>query len=297
MEDLRESLAAYEVCRPQPPEGLSFEEFLRWGDEDTWAEWVDGEVIVLAPASAPHQKVKGFLCAVMRECAHHHHSGAVLDAPFPVRLPERLRRGREPDILFVRREQLPHLKETYFDGSPDVIVEIVSPESRIRDYKIKYTEYEAAGVGEYWLVEPNLRQVIFYRLGTDGRFHPETPDEQGIFRSEAFPGFWLNVGWLWQDPLPSVEDINLQDSGGYSCVYGKGKRDGKLEGKREAARQFLATRFGGQSADIQETMKELTDLNTLNYVLRELFLVNGLEEARNVLNNGLRHQNLLEKDE
>jgi len=292
MEDLREALAEYEVSRPQPPAGLSFEEFLHWGDEDTWAEWVDGEVIVLAPASAPHQIIKGFLYAVMREFAHHHQSGAVLDAPFPVRLPEHLRRSREPDIFFVRREKLPRLKETFFDGSPDVIVEIVSPESHTRDYKVKYMEYEAAGVGEYWLVDPDRRQVIFFRLGADGRFHPEMPDNQGVFRSEAFPGFWLNAGWLWQDPLPSVEDINLQESGGYSRVYGKGKQ----EGKQETAREFLALRFGEHSADIQEIVKDLSDLDTLNNVLRELFSVDTLEDARNVVHRGVRDQQLLEKD-
>ena len=57
--ELREALAEYVVSRPSSPKGVSFEEFLAWGDEDTWAEWVDGEVIVLSPASESHQKVKG----------------------------------------------------------------------------------------------------------------------------------------------------------------------------------------------------------------------------------------------
>ena len=140
----------------------------------------------------------------MSEFARCHQLGLVLDAPFLVRLPEHLRRGREPDIIFVRSEQLSRLKETYFDGSPDVIVEILSPESYIRDRKIKYGEYEAAGVREYWLIDPDRRPAEFFRLGTDGRYHPEAPDEQGVFRSEAFPGFWLKGAWLWQDPLPSI---------------------------------------------------------------------------------------------
>lgn len=204
VKDLREALAEYMASRPQPPGKLSFEEFLTWCDEDTWAEWVDGEVIILTPASLRHQKIKMFLAGVMGEFARHHQSGLVLDAPFLVRLPEHLRRGREPDIIFVRSERLSWLKETYFDGSPDVIVEILSPESYIRDRKIKYGEYEAAGVREYWLIDPDRRQAEFFRLGADGRYHLETPDMQGVFRSEAFPGFWLKSAWLWQDPLPSI---------------------------------------------------------------------------------------------
>ncbi|RMF86648.1 MAG: Uma2 family endonuclease, partial [Nitrospinota bacterium] len=39
------------MAKPEVPGKLSYEEFLAWCDEDTWAEWVDGEVILLTPAS------------------------------------------------------------------------------------------------------------------------------------------------------------------------------------------------------------------------------------------------------
>jgi Uma2 family endonuclease len=210
VDELREALAEYAVT--QLTLKMSLEEFLDWGDEDTWAEWVDGEVIVLSPSTAVHQDIKGFLYAVMRGYARYHRHGKVLDAPFAVHLPERLRRVREPDIFFVRREHLPQLKETTFEGGPDVIVEIVSRDSRTRDRKEKYGEYEAAGVWEYWLIDPALRKAEFFRLGADGRFHPAATDEQGIFRSEAIPGFWLRTDWLWQDPLP-LETVVLKEMG------------------------------------------------------------------------------------
>jgi len=224
----------------------------------------------------------------MDEFTLHHSSGEVLDAPFPVRLPERLRRGREPDIIFIRREQLPRLKRTHFDGSPDVIVEVVSPESESRDYQEKYEEYEAAGVGEYWLVDPDRRRADFFRLGADGRFHPVTPDEQGVYHSEAFPGFRFHVDWLWRDPLPTIEEITLGDPDGYRRVYGRGV----LEGKQAAAREFLALRFGERAADIREMVKELNDLEMLNDTLRQLFTADSLEEARDVVHKGLRDQGL-----
>ena len=41
--------------------GMSYAEFLEWCDEDTLAEWVDGEVIMASPASAVHQILVGFL--------------------------------------------------------------------------------------------------------------------------------------------------------------------------------------------------------------------------------------------
>ncbi|MCS7240925.1 MAG: hypothetical protein NZ651_06755 [Candidatus Bipolaricaulota bacterium] len=39
---------------------MTLEEFLAWGDEDTWAEWENGEVLVLAPASLRHQILRKF---------------------------------------------------------------------------------------------------------------------------------------------------------------------------------------------------------------------------------------------
>ncbi|MEW6772266.1 MAG: Uma2 family endonuclease [Bacillota bacterium] len=204
MDEVREAIGQYEAPRAAPPGRMSFEEFLAWCDEDTWAEWVDGEVIVLTSASGKHQKVKGFLYKVLSEFVDYRQAGIVFDAPFVVRLPEPLCRGREPDILYISNERMSLLKETYCDGAPDLIVEITSPESIARDRGEKYVEYEAAGVREYWLVDPDRQQAEFYRLGENRRYRSIPPDERGVFESEVLPGFWLKVDWLWQERLPSV---------------------------------------------------------------------------------------------
>ncbi|QGP91900.1 Putative restriction endonuclease [Neomoorella glycerini] len=201
---IREAAVTYETGRSLPEGKLTFEEFLAWCDEDTWAEWVDGEVIVLTPAKRKHQDIKGFLYSVIREFLHYKKTGRVFDAPFLVRLPGTLRRGREPDILYVSNEKLPLLKETYMDGPPDLIVEITSPESLARDRGEKYVEYEAAGVQEYWLIDPDRQEAEFYRLGENGRYRTIAPGGKGVYCTEILPGFWLKVDWLWQDPPPSV---------------------------------------------------------------------------------------------
>lgn len=153
---------------------MTFEEFLDWLDEDTWAEWVDGEVIVFAPASVRHQSLRDFLLIVLRSIAEATDAGIVLSAPFLMRLPTRPS-GRAPDILFVRKEHLDRLRDTYLDGPADLVVEVVSPDSIGRDRGEKFVEYEAAGVPEYWLVDPDRGQVEAYHRGTDGRYHPIRP--------------------------------------------------------------------------------------------------------------------------
>lgn len=53
--EVRETALNYGDDRPLPPGRMTFDEFLAWCDEDTWAEWVDGEVVILTPAARKHQ--------------------------------------------------------------------------------------------------------------------------------------------------------------------------------------------------------------------------------------------------
>jgi len=187
----------------QPPKArMTFEEFLDWCDEDTWAEWVDGEVIVFSPARDRHQGVSDFLISVLKFYVELRGLGWVRSAPFLMRLPNRPS-GREPDILFVAKDRLAIIQETYLDGPADVVVEIVSPESVGRDRGDKFLEYETAGIKEYWFIDPDRRQTEFYRLGEGGQYQLVIGGAEGVFHSQVIPGFWLKIQWLWQDPWPS----------------------------------------------------------------------------------------------
>ncbi|OIQ09528.1 hypothetical protein MOOR_09130 [Moorella thermoacetica] len=81
-------------------------------------------------------------------------------------------------------------------------------------------EYEAAGVREYWLIDPVRQQAEFYRLGDNDRYHTVAPDTIGIYQSEVIPGFWLKVEWLFRDPPPAAITC-LKDKGNFflNCTY------------------------------------------------------------------------------
>jgi Uma2 family endonuclease len=190
-----------------PPAGpVTFEEFLAWCDEDTHAEWVDGAIIMMSPASDHHQDLVEFLITILRLFNESQQAGWVRVAPFIMRTSVRPS-GREPDILFVTKERMHLIQPTFLDGPADLIVEIVSPESIGRDRGDKFVEYEAAGIREYWLIDPLRQQAEFYQLDDKGLYRAAAIDADGIYRSSVLAGFWLHVAWLWQHPLPPVLSV------------------------------------------------------------------------------------------
>ena len=61
--------------RPSPPEPLTYEEFLAWADEDTYAEWVNGRVEFMSPVSREHATVAEFLLKIISTFAELRRAG------------------------------------------------------------------------------------------------------------------------------------------------------------------------------------------------------------------------------
>ena len=72
--------------------------------------------------------------------------------------------------------------------------------SRTRDLKEKASDYGAAGVREYWAVDPARREVTVHRL--EGRAFEVRTAKEGRVESTAVPGYWFRLEWLGQRPLP-----------------------------------------------------------------------------------------------
>ena len=194
------------VTKAPPPGPVTFEDFLEWLNPDVHAEWVDGEVVMAPPPSTEHQMLRDFLLKIVGIYAEAQALGMTLSAPYLMRLPNRPS-GREPDLLFLSQERAGNITHQLLDGPADLVVEIVSPESIGRDRGEKFVEYEAAGVSEYWLIDPLRQQAEFYQLGADERYRPGAIGGDGVYQSLVLKGFWLRVEWLWQTPLPPVLGI------------------------------------------------------------------------------------------
>ncbi len=193
-----------------PLRKLTFEEFLDWCDEDTRAEWVNGRVVVLSPDNLPHNRVDRFLVQVLGIYVQKHKLGEVFHEGILMKL-DAPNSARCPDVMFISNARAEQLRRTYVDGAADLAVEIVSPDSVKRDRSEKFSEYALGGVREYWIIDPDRKTAEFYEIGDDGRYYP-VPLCDGEFRSTVVPGFRLNPGWLWEDPLPDSIEV-LRDLG------------------------------------------------------------------------------------
>lgn len=188
---------------------MSFEEYLRWDHEGGLVEWIDGMAYVYVSATFEHQPVVGFLSSLLRTWAELTKAGSVLTAPYAMQSIAG-GAGREPDIVFVRAGGRGLIQSKFLAGSPDLIVEVVSPDSVARDRGEKRREYAAAGVREYWIVDvrPNVRRVDFLVL-EDGEYVEREPDD-GVYRSVAAEGFWVRPAWLWEfgsEVIPALVEI------------------------------------------------------------------------------------------
>lgn len=181
---------------------MSYEAYLEFATEAQIVEWVDGEVIIYMPPSDKHQNISQFLSTLLNLFVQFFKLGIIRYAPFEVKLPDGP--AREPDLIFIANDNLAGHSPERFAGSPDLLVEIISPSSVTEDRVRKFTEYEQAGVPEYWLIDPrpHQQQADFYVLGEDKRYHPVPLTEDGRYHSTVLPGFWLNVDWLWPAELP-----------------------------------------------------------------------------------------------
>ncbi|MDQ3323314.1 MAG: Uma2 family endonuclease [Acidobacteriota bacterium] len=130
------------------PRKLSYEEFLREYDGQ-YAEYVDSEVIKPISVTQKHDDLTGFFRAALRFYVETKNLGRICGEPYQMKmLIDGEIKGREPDVFFVKTENFERVGEQFFDGAADLVIEIVSPESVIRDTQDKFEEYEAAGVKE-----------------------------------------------------------------------------------------------------------------------------------------------------
>jgi Uma2 family endonuclease len=144
-----------------PSGKFTYVDFLNFPDDGNRHEIIDGEHYVTPSPNTKHQAVSISLAAIVWTYLKHHPIGAVFAAPFDVVFSDL--NVVEPDLLYISRERAGFLTDKHVRGSPDLVVEILSPGTRETDEVTKRKLYERFEVREYWVVDPELDAVKVYR--------------------------------------------------------------------------------------------------------------------------------------
>lgn len=175
-------------------------------------ELVDGCIEVLAMATIFHQLLADYLHSLLKSYLATSappalKRGRALFAPLPVRLGSR--RFRDPDVMYLKPERLKALH-----GQPqgaDLVMEVVSEgqENRDRDLVTKRAEYAAAGIQEYWIVDPETQTVTVLMLDAISsgvyREHGVFP-RRAIATSKLLPGFTVDVNEMFAQAESAADD-------------------------------------------------------------------------------------------
>jgi Uma2 family endonuclease len=201
----------WEIALLYPKQGQWSESaYLNLTHSNWMVEFKDGRIEVLPTPTLYHQLILDFLLDALKRYIREHADGRALMSPMPVRLSSG-KQYREPDIVYLSSERL-QATDKYPAGA-DLVMEIVSEgdEARERDLVEKRKDYAAGGITEYWIVDPQQREI--HVLALDG----ETYREHGVFTdgqtasSVMFAGFSVNVRDVF-DVLPNPPGTNPKDA-------------------------------------------------------------------------------------
>jgi len=167
---------------------LTYHDYVQLPDDKRY-ELAEGELILVPAPNLYHQQILGKLWTSIYTHAEANHLGKVFLAPCDVVLCEIT--VLQPDLLFVSREHQGILTDANIQGSPDLVVEILSPSTRQRDLGIKRNLYAKYGVREFWIVDPDVKTVEVLSLTETGYRTVVIVHQAGTLNSPLFPALNL----------------------------------------------------------------------------------------------------------
>jgi Uma2 family endonuclease len=170
-----------------PPQGeWTYDDYARLPDDGWRYEVIRGELHMSPAPNVNHQRL-GFLLAVaIHSYVEQHGLGRVYEAPIDVIL-EELATPVQPDVLYIRNENLGIVGSQRIEGTPDLIIEVLSPGNFRHDRRTKYRLYAEAGVKEFWIVDPEECVVDVYALRGNAYVPFGHYVGDGVIQSELLP--------------------------------------------------------------------------------------------------------------
>ncbi|MEA3209577.1 MAG: hypothetical protein QOE70_2634 [Chthoniobacter sp.] len=172
------------------------ERFFEEVSEEVKAEFINGEVIMHSPNTLRHIQIRKRVDRLLSAFCETPHLGSVCGEKSLCVFP---RNDYEPDVVFFSPEKTALLEpETRKFPIPDFICEVLSSSTEARDRGVKFRDFEAHGVGEYWLVDPE-RELLEQYLPRAGAYELALKSGSGEVASAVVPGFRIPIRALFDD--------------------------------------------------------------------------------------------------
>jgi Uma2 family endonuclease len=164
---------------------------------DGHIELVKGELVMMPPAGHEHGEIAGSIFGFLRQFVRQHGLGKVYAAETGFILSRDPDVIRAPDAAFVTAERAAQQKrkEGFFDGPPDLAVEVVSPSDVDELIEEKVLDYLNSGVKLVWLIYPRTHTITAYRTMSDIRLLTAQDTLDG---ADVLPGFAVQVQEIFE---------------------------------------------------------------------------------------------------
>ncbi|HXH94343.1 MAG TPA: Uma2 family endonuclease [Thermoanaerobaculia bacterium] len=180
---------------PETSTKMTYEDLLLIPEDGLRHEIIDGEHYVNPSPITRHQRVSMRLILEISVYLREHPMGELFHAPLDVVF------SRydvvEPDLIFISNERREIITTKNIQGSPDLLIEILSESNRKYDEVTKRALYERTGVGEYWIVDPSANTVRAFR-NEAGQYEPAAElSRNDLLTSPLFPNFEIRLARIF----------------------------------------------------------------------------------------------------
>lgn len=184
----------------------TYADYVTWPDDERW-EVIGGEAYAVTPApTTVHQRISRELGRILVSFFRGK-SCEPFSAPTDVVLDDR--NIVQPDILVVCDPS--KITEKYIQGAPDLVAEILSPSTSIKDRREKRRLYEQFGVREYIIIDPSGEAAERFAL-IEGRYGaPDIFNWDEPLASSAFPELIVPLWEVFGKASPPTTDSSVHD--------------------------------------------------------------------------------------
>ncbi|MER0442345.1 Uma2 family endonuclease [Emticicia sp. W12TSBA100-4] len=199
----RYKLGAKKVEKRIPqPKLLTYEDYVKLTPPNSGNyELLNGQIIFKQTPKPSHQTTRTLLSIYLGNFIIQNKLGELYTAPLDVHFTEY--DTLQPNLLFITKERLNIIGENKIEGSPDLVVEILSPsndnsDAERRPMSYKKHIYEITGVKEYWLINVEKQSLTLYKQVDNELRWQRDIQKNEVLTSEIIKGFELELNKIFE---------------------------------------------------------------------------------------------------